>query len=270
MNSISMVLSGRAGLGPLFVGNTRMNMMVDAVLQGYCGVAKTDEELQVASLSLGRFTVLGGDHSRSAARKMVAGIRSGSLTIAEGGWHDLMMQVHGDCIVHIQQTSLSSRSLNLDHLHSLMANAPTGYTIERIDSDLADSIWNDLSPDLIPDEVFDSPDDFVRRGIGFCALSEGRIVCAATSAVICDGAVEVRIHTNSEHRGKGLATAVGASFIAHCLTRGIEPHWTAENPHSVELAKKLGYTVEGEYDVLALISAGIRNEMERPETQSAR
>lgn len=50
----------------------------------------------------------------------------------------------------------------------------------------------------------------------------------------------------------GLATAVGATLIVHCLEHGIEPHWDTSNPVSENLAKKLGYIPDTNYEWLEL------------------
>lgn len=50
----------------------------------------------------------------------------------------------------------------------------------------------------------------------------------------------------------GLATAVGATLIVHCLEHGISPHWDTSNPVSENLAKKLGYIPDTNYEWLEL------------------
>jgi hypothetical protein len=54
-------------------------------------------------------------------------------------------------------------------------------------------------------------------------------------------------------RHHDLATALAATFIVHCLERGIIPHWsTRNNPVSDHLAEKLGYVRSYEYEVLSI------------------
>jgi predicted GNAT family acetyltransferase len=102
---------------------------------------------------------------------------------------------------------------------------------------------------LLP-KVFASPSDFFERGVGFCALSGEQMVCAATSAFICDGAIEIQINTNRGYRRMGLATAVGATLLVHCLEHGIDPHWDTGDPASARVAEKLGYLPESAYEWL--------------------
>lgn len=267
MNSISMVISGRGGLRHLFANYQSPRVIIDAILQGYSGIAESDVDAQVARLTLRPFTILGGDLSHPSAHEVVDGIRPGSLVVAHGGWRDLLRQVHGERLVPVQRTSFSSRQLDSNRLRALASYVPRGYEIRPIDAELASRLSHDVSPDLIIPEVFSSQWDFDRRGIGFCALSDGKIVSAATSSVICDGAVQVRVITRPEHRRIGLATILSSALIVHCLERGIDPHWDTENLHSVELAKKLGYTVDSVYEVDALISSRIAHVIAQSQTQ---
>ncbi len=133
-----------------------------------------------------------------------------------------------------------------------MSRIPDGYCVERLNLDLADRIRAEVHPDLLLPEVFASPSDFVERGIGFCALTGNQLVCGATSAFLCDGAIEIQINTNQPFRGLGLATAVGAALLVHCLERRIVPHWDTGDPASERVAEKLGYVPDSKYEWLIL------------------
>lgn len=78
------------------------------------------------------------------------------------------------------------------------------------------------------------------------------MVCGATSAFVCEGAIEIQINTVKAYRGLGLATAVGATLLVHCLEHGIEPHWDAGAPDSERVAAKLGYVPDSAYEWLVL------------------
>lgn len=47
----------------------------------------------------------------------------------------------------------------------------------------------------------------------------------------------------------GFAATVCSALILDCLEEGLYPSWDAQNLHSVRLAEKLGYELEGEYTV---------------------
>jgi RimJ/RimL family protein N-acetyltransferase len=54
---------------------------------------------------------------------------------------------------------------------------------------------------------------------------------------------EMQVDTSdSDHRRKGLATAVSAALMVYALENGLTPQWDAANEASIHLALKLGYT----------------------------
>jgi predicted GNAT family acetyltransferase len=102
---------------------------------------------------------------------------------------------------------------------------------------------------------YDSPEDFVNTGFGYCVEVDGKVVAACSSGLVCSKGVEICIITQPDYREKGLAALVAAKFILHCIQNNLEPHWDAANPKSVGLAKKLGYAYLDSYEVMALPKA---------------
>lgn len=245
----------RPELAPLFVHHRHLRVVIDAILQGYCGaaVANAMSKAQVAQLTVGVFTFLGGDPAHPIAQTLVERLSGERIILCpEDGWQDVILQAHGERIKTEQRLSFSSANLDLEHLRMLMSRIPEGFQIERIDISFAQRIRAEVDPDLLLPEVFASPLDFVERGIGFCALAGEQMVCGATSAFICDDAIEIQINTNKAYRRMGLATAVGATLLAHCLEYGIDPHWDAGTPASERVAEKLGYVPDSAYEWMVL------------------
>jgi len=252
---LTIASPNRAGLAPLFVHHRHLRVVIDAILQGYCGTAIADarSKAQVAQLTVGVFTFFGGDPTQPIARTLVERLSGERIIVsAEGGWRDAILRAHGERIGREQRLSFSSANLNLEHLRSLTSRLPDRFHIERITIDLAQRIRAEVDPDLLLPEAFASPLDFVQRGVGFCALTAGQMVCAATSAFICDGSIEIQINTNKGYRRMGLATAVGATLLVHCLECGIDPHWDTGDPASERVAEKLGYVPDSAYEWLLL------------------
>lgn len=54
-------------------------------------------------------------------------------------------------------------------------------------------------------ENFESMEDFLNRGIGYCVVHEDRIVSAATSMAMCRGAIDIEIETVPEFRRRNWA-----------------------------------------------------------------
>jgi GNAT superfamily N-acetyltransferase len=253
----SIAPAERKLLAPLFTDHRHLRPDVDAVLQGHCGtaVANTGSDVQVAQLSLSVLTFFGGDAAHPMARHLVQQVAGGTIIlVASEAWRALVHHVHGARILRQPRVAFSAMRLELAHLSRLIAGAPVGYQVTRIDLGLAQRMGEEVSAGLILPEVWGSLADFVARGIGFCALTGERIVCGAASAARCDTAIEIQINTLPSFRRLGLATVVGATLIAYCLEHGVEPDWdtAADNLPSQRLAQRLGYVPEGGYEWLVL------------------
>ncbi|RXJ74947.1 GNAT family N-acetyltransferase [Veronia nyctiphanis] len=149
-------------------------------------------------------------------------------------------------------------------LSKLANDLPVGYSIKPIDlSFLENAELHSLIPVTGPQ--YKNAQDFLARGLGYCVLFDGKddknegeaanceptqaqMVGAAASHNNYDDGIEVDICIDGAHRQKGLATAVCATLILHCLEQGLFPYWDAANESSVKLAQKLGYKKAGVYD----------------------
>ncbi|MCP4361279.1 MAG: GNAT family N-acetyltransferase [Chloroflexi bacterium] len=233
------------------------SFLIDTVLEGHLGAAMADDINNpcVAQLAYADILTIGGDTEHSIASEFVEQlpVDKGILPLPEK-WHDLLHQVYGDRLISVERFSFSAEQLELEHLNLLIDTLPAGFQIKQIDLDLACQIDADstlISEDHV--QNFNSPEDFVERGLGFCVLEGERIVSGASSYAICNRGIEVQVNTHPEYQGKGLATAVSAALLAYCLEHNIEAHWDAGNPTSVKLAEKLGYIANGKYEMLVRI-----------------
>jgi GNAT superfamily N-acetyltransferase len=97
-------------------------------------------------------------------------------------------------------------------------------------------------------EDFDSPADFLERGIGYTLLEEDRLAGAAYSSLVCSCGIEVSLFVDEAYRRRGVATALSAALLLECMRRGLRPNWDAANLESCALAEKLGYTPASSYE----------------------
>ena len=247
----------RGNLACLFADH-RPSFLIDTVLEGHSGIALADDENApcVAQLSYADVLTFGGDAVHPAASQLVEQlpVDKGILALPDR-WRDLVRGIHGEKLISIERFSFSGAQLNIAHLTSLKERLPEGFQIRRIDIDLARQIDADstlISEDHV--QNFDSPEDFVDRGLGFCVLEGDRIVSGASSYAICNKGIEVQVNTNPAYQQRGLATAVSAALLVYCLEHGIEAHWDAGNPRSVKLAERLGYRASGSYEMLVRVA----------------
>jgi len=230
------------------------NYMADAILEGLMGkVLVNDKENPcVAALSLPQYKmhILGGDAKHPAAREFLAALPGFStLFFGTPEWTKLLDQVHKGKVIVLKRYAFSSESLDLERLKQLISQLSANFQIERINLHYAQQIANDKS-DLTDGQLFGfaSPQDFIERGFGYCALENKKIVCIASTGTVCSKGIEVQINTHKKYRGRGLASATGAALLIECLENGIDPNWDAATEISAGLAKKLGYIPQGEYD----------------------
>jgi GNAT superfamily N-acetyltransferase len=96
---------------------------------------------------------------------------------------------------------------------------------------------------VVPRRFWDDAAGFRSRGVGFALLAEGEAASVAFSSFRHDPLVELGMETRPRWRRKGLAAAVTAKLIDHCLEKGLEPVWACRlgNEGSFRLAVRLGF-----------------------------
>jgi len=252
---IEIEKADRKGLARLFQGYT-WNYLPDAILEGTVGRALADDAgdphaavLEVPSLQLG---IVGGDAAHPSARAYVEQIpKQTALFFASEGWEALVQSIHGGSSITVPRYAFTSEALDIEHLRELGSRVPDGYRLVKMDLALARRLGEEKSR-FAEDHMrlFDSPQDFVDCGFGFCLLHGHQIASVATTFAICSKGIEIQINTRKEHQRKGLATVAAAALIVHSLEQGLDPNWDAANESSVGLATKLGYTPQGTYLML--------------------
>ena len=249
------------------------NYLPQAILEGSHGEALADdpENPRVAFLVLPRLQlmILGGDAEQPGMVRLLKELPHPiALMFAAPGWQELVEDTLEGRLIRITRHAFTSEKLSCPHLQRLRETLPQGFRLAQMDLALAKQLKQEQS-EFSEDHLvnFDSAEDFLRRGFGFCILQGEQIVCAATTFAVCSKGIEIQINTREQQRRKGLASAAAAALILHSLERGLDPNWDAASPVSASLAEKLGYTPQGEYPVLlytgspatnALVQVGLR------------
>lgn len=221
-------------------------------IQGHMGEAWVDNLINpsMAQLIIGDFIFFAGDSTEDAADELLRNLPSESLVVvSDDNWKQSLERIHKGNFQIIKRYAFEKRPEHLkpNHIKTLLEKLPKAYELKRIDRDIANSqALRELSEDFT--SQFDSIDDYINRGVGFCILYEGRVVSGASSYSIFDDGIEIEVDTHPEHRKKGLATVAAAALILYCLKNGLYPSWDAANLISVALAQKLGYVLDKPYD----------------------
>jgi len=186
------------------------------LLEGHLGEAFADDlrAPRVAELCFAGVHFFGGDAAHPLARAIVDRLPVDQVvTACTPPWRALLDATYGPRLMALPATDYDARSLDPEPLRQLASQVPVGYDVRRIDLELACRVETELQTE---DHVhfFGSPECFIQRGVGFCALHEGRIASAASSGAFHDAGIEVQINTLPQHRGRGLAKRLMETILA--------------------------------------------------------
>jgi hypothetical protein len=231
------------------------NYLPNAILEGHHGEIWVDQQdspnLVVLILPKIKLYLLGGNPQHPAAIKYLKSLKGMTgFFVPSEAWVDLLKSLFAGRLWEMERFAFTSERLDRVHLRTLAAEIPDGYRLEKLDLSLTEQLAAEHS-EFASDHLvnFDSPDDFIKRGFGWCGLQGEQIVSVATTFLICNQGIEIQINTREEHQGKGLGTAVAASLMLESLERGLNPNWDAANKKSGRLAEKLGCLPQGNYSM---------------------
>lgn len=231
--------------------------LVKTFLQGYGGRGWCDHSdgPSVAVIECQGLLFYGGIPLVSQAERFVAFLPHGNdechIFCNDHGWLPLIEDAHPNRTRRYTRYAMSCdlKVFNRELLLCATRNIPPEYEIVRIERNhYEQAMSEDWSRDFC--SFFKDVDDFLKNGIGFCAVHQDQMVSGASSFTIFDGGIEVQVETHPENRRRGLAMACSAALILACIEENRLPCWDAFCEHSRDLALKLGYTIEKEYTAL--------------------
>ena len=244
MESYPLSRSNRLRIAEAFRNHLRVDMSIDCVIEDQMGKAYVDDVANPTFFFLelsGFFGYFAGDATGNAAREAAKFAVNHMVMPSSDGWAELLESVYGEKAIRIKRYRYTTEGLNTAHLDKLLQQSSVRERVRRIDLTL---LQKSLSSDdnYIGIDDFDSPEDFIARGVGFCVQENGEIIGVAYSSLVCSKGIEVSIVVHPDHRQQGMATALSCCLLKHCLERGLKPNWDAANEESDGLARKLGYT----------------------------
>jgi GNAT superfamily N-acetyltransferase len=238
--------TNRLRIAEAFRNHLRVDMSIDCVIEDQMGKAYVDNVDKPTFFFLelsGFFGYFAGDATDEAAN-----FAAGHMIMpSSDGWSELLESVHGDKAIKIERYRYTTERLNIAHLDNLSQQSPVRERVQRIGLELLQKSLSSADNYLSIDD-FDSPEDFITRGVGFCVQKNDTIIGVAYSSLVCSKGIEVSIVVHPDYRQQGIATALSCCLLKHCLERGLKPNWDAANAESDGLAQKLGYTFAEKYE----------------------
>ena len=127
---------------------------------------------------------------------------------------------------------------------------PDGFEIRPIDAHILPRLDGRIKPSF----SWDSDEQFLKNGAGFCAMCGETPAAWAFSAAVSDTQNDIGVETLESYRGKGLAAAVAGKMAEYVLSIGKKPVWAchSENIASRKTAEKIGFEKVGECSTIHL------------------
>jgi len=154
-------------------------------------------------------------------------------------------------------TGIFDKQAYLNFRQEKLKELPAGYKLSVIDREIIMCEENSDLRDDITGESWNSIDDYLKSGFGFCILKDSTVVSACYSVFTSDNShYEISVDTYDEdERKQGLATQCVTAFIDCCLERNSLPHWETDHDNfpSQKMANKMGFTdsvVENRFSLL--------------------
>ena len=118
-------------------------------------------------------------------------------------------------------------------------------SLASIKSVLDKDILSKLEGRIIPAYSWNSSEDFLEKGKGYCILHGNEIVTVAFTAAISDTEVDIGIETNIKYRKQGFGKCVASRMVKDILKMNKTPIWecNTNNLGSKAIAESVGFEV---------------------------
>jgi hypothetical protein len=168
-------------------------------------------------------------------------------------WERRLIQHGGFASRRVPCVEFDSSNLDVDHLEQIASQIPEDVRIERVDLAMAERLQDGFGPSIANN--FASLEDFVGRGVAFCALVNGDLSLVAMTNLISSKGVRLMFKVNPEHESERmpLSTVASAKLASACLSEGRQVEWwtianTDNRPGRV--GQRLGFVPNEPYEML--------------------
>ena len=198
----------------------------------------------------------GGPVTREAAAEALADVETASGDLIFGfasgddPLHDLVPKEPywtGEAIDFTDRVAAVEEPRAVDH------GLEEGHVVIRLDASTLPLIeWFD---DTV--RAFGSVERWLELGIGFGILAGDQLAAEAMAGPRARGLMEMGVATRERFRGRGYGTLVSRLTARACEARGDRVWWNANarNEPSIRIARRIGFTHERRYDLVACRSS---------------
>jgi len=234
----------------------KVDFSVESYLDSNMGIMYVDDtvEPQAFMLQNGVFRIFTGPPSQEFLYEMSKSLSTFSIVLpSANGWFDHICKSKFFSSQQVIRYNMNPDQLDVKYLNSIKS-APD---IEVKRMTLADAKQlNQSSEYRYHLQNFENEQDFLLRGLGYVAIHNDIIVGAATSALVCKRGIEVNIMVSPTHRNRGVALSLGAGLVGEALINDLNVNWDAGNEASMQLATKLGFTLNYKYEAIRVTKVG--------------
>lgn len=226
----------------------RVDLSIPCVVEGQMGSAFADDVQAPTAYKIetGPFAYFAGDATGPGGRALLGTLAPYTLLMPSApGWLEGARQLYGERLLASKRYSFSPDRLAADYLDRLSEGLARRADVRRIELPLASDLWG--REGFVDLSAYDSAEDFIARGVGFCVEKRGRLAGAAYASLVCSEGIEISLFVDEDYRRQGIGTLLACALLQWCLSNAVGPHWDAANPASCRLAEKLGYVRSGDY-----------------------
>lgn len=235
-------------LARAFKNVPRVDMSIQCAIEGQMGQAVVDDVQNptLFKIQVGPFFYYAGNARSELAQMFLENIEPYTLFMpSASGWIEVAKDMYQERLISFDRYSFSGEQLSSERLNQLIGQSAYRDNIKQMDLKFTQQLWGQDHFVNLAD--FDSPEDFLKRGVGFYAEVRNEIIGAAYSSLVCSEGIEVSLFVMENYRRRGIATALSAYLLKWSLENNAKANWDAANLESCKLAEKLGYTPIGSY-----------------------
>jgi len=166
------------------------------------------------------------------------------LSVASEVAKNAILQRYDPDFVALKRVSFAHAPANLSKISGWESELPDGCELRKIDRSLVARIPKEIDADF--SLFWESADDFLDNGIGYCLMRDNRILSVANAAFPLKRQTTIGVATAPDHQGKGYSTLTCRPLIEYCMRKGVQPCFTtgADNVAARSVARKLGFAGE--------------------------